>query len=127
MVAAILDRLGLTGWADVPLRAAPEPVARLARLGAAAVHQPSLLLIDGLLDDLQPHQAASVAAAIRELGRDTAVVTAGRNVRALRLACDEVLELANGIVIGEWVQPQGEQGDRWLAAIASRQVVHAGR
>ena len=54
LTAAILDRLKLTPWADVPLRAAPDPVARRARLAAAAVHQPELLLIDGLLDDLAP-------------------------------------------------------------------------
>src|SRR5450755_4939896 len=40
LAAAILDRLSLMPWADVPLRAAPDPIARRARLAAAAVHQP---------------------------------------------------------------------------------------
>ncbi|MGH3124896.1 MAG: hypothetical protein ACRDND_28265, partial [Streptosporangiaceae bacterium] len=52
LAAAILDRLALTPWADVPVRAAPLVIARRARLAAAAVHEPELLLIDGLLDGL---------------------------------------------------------------------------
>ena len=58
LAAAILDRLALTPWADVPLRAAPAVIARRARLAAAAVHQPELLLLDGLLDGLGPRDVA---------------------------------------------------------------------
>ena len=47
LAAAILDRMSLTPWSDVPLQAVPEAVARRARLAAAAVHQPELLLLDG--------------------------------------------------------------------------------
>jgi ABC-type multidrug transport system ATPase subunit len=117
MVAAILDRLALTGWADVPLRAAPPGVCRLARLAAAAVHEPSLLLIDGMLDDLAPDDADALAAAIRELERDTAVIAAGRDPASLRMACDEVLELANGVVVGEWPpRPRSEAEEPVTAA-----------
>jgi ABC-2 type transport system ATP-binding protein len=100
LAAAILDRLCLTPWADVPLRAAPVVIARRARLAAAAVHEPELLLIDGLLDNLGPRDTASVAASIRDLGRDTTIVAIGRDREALALACDEVLTLADGIIIG---------------------------
>jgi uncharacterized membrane protein (DUF2068 family)/ABC-type branched-subunit amino acid transport system ATPase component len=100
LAAAILDRLCLTPWADVPLRAAPAVIGRRARLAAAAVHEPELLLIDGLLDNLGPRDTASVAAGIRDLGRDTAIIAIGRDRAALALACDEVLTLADGIIIG---------------------------
>jgi ABC-2 type transport system ATP-binding protein len=99
MAAAILDRLSLTPWADVPLRAAPAVIARRARLAAAAVHEPELLLIDGLLDDLAPCDTASVAAGIRNLGRDTTIIAIGWDRAALALACDEVLTLADGIIV----------------------------
>jgi ABC-2 type transport system ATP-binding protein len=99
LTAAILDRLALTPWARVPLRAAPPAVARRARLAAAAVHEPDLLLLDRPLDDLSPRDAASVAAAIRDLGRDTAIITTGTDPGVLCLACDEVLTLANGIIV----------------------------
>jgi ABC-type multidrug transport system ATPase subunit len=98
LTAAILDRLGLTPWARVPLRAAPPAVARRAQLAAAAVHEPELLLLDRLLDDLSPRDAASVAAAIRDLSRDTAIIATGAESDLLWLACDEVLTLANGII-----------------------------
>jgi ABC-type multidrug transport system ATPase subunit len=99
LTAAILDRLALTPWARVPLRAAPPAVARRAQLAAAAVHEPELLLLDRLLDDLTARDAASVAAAIRDLGRDTAIIATGAEPDLLWLACDDVLTLANGIIV----------------------------
>jgi ABC-type multidrug transport system ATPase subunit len=99
LAAAILDRLALTPWAEVPLRAAPDAICRRARLAAAAVHEPGLLLIDGLLDDLAQRDAVALADGIRDLGKDTAIVATGCNARALTLACDEILTLADGILI----------------------------
>jgi ABC-2 type transport system ATP-binding protein len=98
LTAAIMERLALTPWADVPLRTAPEVIGRRARLAAAAVRQPGLLLVDGLLDDLVPRDAAALADAIGELGRDIAIVATGQDAGALRLACDEVLTLSYGII-----------------------------
>ena len=99
LAAAILDRLALTPWADVPVRAAPTVIARRAKLAAAVVHEPELLLIDGLLDGLGPRDTENVAASIRDLGRDTAIVATGRDSAALALACGEVLTLADGIIV----------------------------
>jgi ABC-2 type transport system ATP-binding protein len=100
LTAAILDRLTLTPWADVPLRAAPELVARRARLAAAAVHQPELLLIDGLLDGLSPADAAALADCIRDIGFDTGIVAAGSDADWLALACGEIITLTDGILVG---------------------------
>jgi ABC-2 type transport system ATP-binding protein len=99
LAAAIVDRLALTPWADVPLRAAPEVVCRRARLAAAAVHQPDLLLIDGMLDDLGPGDTTALAGAIRDLSTDTTVVAVGRDPSALALACSEVLAMSDGILV----------------------------
>lgn len=99
LAAAIIDRLELTAWAEVPLRSAPEPVARRARLAAAAVHEPSLLLLEGLLDDLSPRDAAALSDAIRDLGRQTAIVLTGHDPVTLLLACDDVITLADGILV----------------------------
>lgn len=98
LTTAIMERLALTPWADVPLRAAPDVICRRARLAAAAVHQPDLLLADSLLDNLVPREVAALADAIRDLGRDIAVVATGQDASALRLACDEVLTLSFGII-----------------------------
>jgi ABC-2 type transport system ATP-binding protein len=99
LTAAILDRLKLTPWADVPLRAAPDPVARRARLAAAAVHQPELLLLDGLLDGLLARDAAVLADSIEDLSRDAGILLTGGDANMLALACDEVMVLADGVLM----------------------------
>ena len=100
LAAAILDRLALTPWADVPLRAAPDSVGRRARLAAAAVHQPELLLIDGLLDELAPEDAMMLADNIRDVGMDSGIAAAGSDIDWLALTCGDILTLADGILVG---------------------------
>lgn len=99
LVASVLDRLALAPWADVPLRAAPELISRRARLAAAAVHQPDLLLLDGLLDGLAPRDQAALADAVRDLARDTAIVAVGRDAKALALVSDQLLTLCHGVLM----------------------------
>jgi ABC-2 type transport system ATP-binding protein len=99
LAAAILDRLSLMPWAEVTLRAAPDAIARRTRLAAAAVHQPELLLLDGLLDGLEAREVAVLAAAIRDLSRDSGILLAGCDREALELACDDVLMLTDGVLI----------------------------
>ena len=100
LTAGILDRLGLTPWAEVRLSAAPPVVSRRARLAAAAVHEPELLLLDGLLDDLSARERAGLVESVRELAKDTVILVAGCDATALRLACDEVMTLSDGILAG---------------------------
>ena len=122
LVAAILDRLALAPWADVPVRAAPDLVVARARIAAAAVHQPSLLLIDGLLDDLCEPDQAILAEVIRELERDTALIVIGRDPDPLTRACPEVLALADGVLIGRrpaWL-PAARPHELWLPEPACR-------
>lgn len=99
LAAAILDELGLTPWADVPMRAVPDAVGRRARLAAAAAHQPELLLLDGLLDGLELPEITTLAGAIRTLSQDSGVVLTGCDAEALALTCDEVLVLTDGVVV----------------------------
>src|SRR5260370_11418581 len=100
MVAAILDRLALMPWAEVPFRAAPDLVARRARLAAACVHEPNLLVVDGLLDDLPALDREVLAATVSDLARDTAIVVIGQDADALLLCCDQIIAAADGIVLG---------------------------
>lgn len=101
LAAAILDRLGLLPWAEVPLRAAPPAISRRARLAAAAVHQPELLLLDGLLDGLSARDAAGLADAIRDMSRDSGILLTGTDSRLLALACEEILVLADGVLVAD--------------------------
>jgi ABC-type multidrug transport system ATPase subunit len=113
LVAAILDRLALTPWADVAFGAAPELIARKARLAVACVHQPKLLLIDSLLDHLQPLDRTVLADVIRDLKRDTAVIALGADAHSLGLICDEIIALSGGILLGPPRSdfPPGSPGD----------------
>jgi ABC-type multidrug transport system ATPase subunit len=100
LVAAILDRLGLVPWADVAIGAAPPLIARKARLAVASVHQPKLLLVDSLLDQLQPLDRTVLADVIRDFTRGTAVIAFGTDADALMLVCDRVIELSGSILVG---------------------------
>jgi ABC-type multidrug transport system ATPase subunit len=105
LVAAILDRLGLMPWAEVPLSAAPDLVERRTRLAAACVHEPSLLIIDGLFDHLEVRDRAILAGVITELERDMSVVAIERDSDSLLLFCDQVIMLADGILLGRASPP----------------------
>jgi ABC-2 type transport system ATP-binding protein len=100
LAAAILDRLALSPWAEVPVRLAPDSVARRARLAAAAVYQPELLLLDGLLDGLPRRDAMALAEGIADLGRDTGILVVGSDASALELVCDDIMVLADGVLVG---------------------------
>jgi ABC-2 type transport system ATP-binding protein len=99
LAAYILDRLALSPWAEVPVRLAPESVVRRARLAAAAVHQPELILLDGLLDGLLARDAAVLADAIEDLSRDAGILLTGADPNMLALTCDEVMVLADGVLM----------------------------
>jgi ABC-2 type transport system ATP-binding protein len=99
LAAAILDRLGLSPWAEVPVRLAPDAVGRRARLAAAAVHQPELLLADRLLDGLSLRDARALAEVISDLGRDSGILLTGRDGQTLALACGEVMLMSDGVLV----------------------------
>ncbi len=107
LVAAILDRLALVPWAQVPLRAAPGLVARRARLAAACVHEPDLLVIDGLFDHLNLRDRLALADVVRDLKRDMSLVALGADADALLLFCDQVVTFADGLVVGAQRLPSG--------------------
>jgi ABC-type multidrug transport system ATPase subunit len=109
LVAAILDRLGLTPWAQVQLGAAPPLIARRARIAAASVHQPELLIIDGLFDQLTPADRVALARTVTEFRKDTAVVVIGRDADTMLLCCDQVIAEADGIVLGQYPLPPASE------------------
>jgi ABC-2 type transport system ATP-binding protein len=99
LAAAVIDRLSLTPWAEVPVRAVPEVIARRARLAAGVAGEPELLLIDSLLDELEPQDAVALADVVAELSTGIAIVATGRDAAALGLACDEVLTMTDGVLV----------------------------
>ena len=127
LVAAILDRLALEPWADVAIGAAPDLIARKARLAVATVHQPKLLLIDALLDHLQPLDRTVLADVIRDFNRDTAVIALGADADALTLICERVIDLRSSVLVGAPRVPaladdggDDEDGDDLVSIAGSR-------
>jgi ABC-2 type transport system ATP-binding protein len=96
-IAGALDRLNLSGWAGSLISAMPEDVARRAWLAACTVHEPDLLLVDGLLDGITDEDALALAGCMRTLAVATAVLVAGRDAARLALCCGPVLRLTDGI------------------------------
>lgn len=110
LVAAILDRLELGPWGDVPLGAAPELVARRARLAAACVHEPDLLIVNGLFDQLPAMERIMLADVVRDLRRDTSIVALGQDADTLLLFCDQIAILSGGVLIGGATTGRGAPG-----------------
>lgn len=69
----------MTPWTDVPLRAAPDLVDRRAQLAAACVHEPGVLIIDGLFEHLHVRDRAMLAGVIIDLEHDMSVVASERD------------------------------------------------
>jgi ABC-2 type transport system ATP-binding protein len=99
-VARSLDSLRLADWASLPVRAVPEVTARLTWLAAAPVHEPDLVLLDGILDGIDGPDAACVADAVRDASMAAPLVVAGRDPERLDRACGHVLTLAQGVIAG---------------------------
>ena len=98
-VGRAIDRLNLAGWACCQIKAVPEEVARRAWLAACTVHEPDLLLVDGLLDTsrtrtrrLWPVTCGHSVLARRCLSR-------GAMPRGSRLCCPRRLTLTDGIAL----------------------------
>jgi ABC-type multidrug transport system ATPase subunit len=111
LAAAILDRLGLTPWARVQLRALPEVVRRQALLAAAAVHEPELIVVDQLLDELPAESLDALTSSLRRLGQDTAIAVTGCDRWAVTQACDDVITMADGIIVSAAEPAQAGIGD----------------
>ena len=97
--STLLGRLALTplgGRADARRAPGDRPPGQAGRRGRARARTAA---DDGLLDGLGPRDTENVAASLRDLGRDTAIVATGRDPAALAMACGEVLTLADGIIV----------------------------
>ncbi len=99
-VAGALERLHLASWATALIKTAPDDVACRAWLAACTVHEPDLLLVDGLLDGIADDDALAIAGCLRTLAVSTAMVVAGRDAARLAHCCPRVLALTDGITGG---------------------------
>ncbi len=92
MLAALLDRLGLTPSADVRVSSLPYGEKRRLELGLALASRPSVLLLDEPLAGLSPHEREGIKRLIQD-------VRGGRTIVLVEHDMDAVFQLAERITV----------------------------
>lgn len=89
---AILERLGLTPFADQPADAVPTGVARLTELGRALAIDPRVLLLDEPTSGLNEQESHALGEVLRELAAEE-----GRGVLLVEHHVELVMEICSWI------------------------------
>jgi branched-chain amino acid transport system ATP-binding protein len=101
--AAVLDLVGLTDLADVPVAALSLGHCRLVELGRALCGEPRLLMADEPSSGLDHVETAALARVLRSVQRDQgmAVLLVEHDMEMVRTAVDRVVVLNVGEIIAE--------------------------
>jgi branched-chain amino acid transport system ATP-binding protein len=102
-VEEILELVGLTEMADVPVAALSLGHCRLVELGRALCGEPSLLMADEPSSGLDIAETAALAGVLRSVqrGRGMAVLLVEHDMEMVRTAVDRVVVLDVGEIIAE--------------------------
>lgn len=92
VVAVVMDELGLSGCADLPVNSLAYGQKRRLELGLALASQPSVLLLDEPLAGLSPNERQEVKQLIRNLSK-------GRTIVLVEHDMDAVFELAGRVTV----------------------------
>ena len=96
----ILERVGLTGVADVRVDALPTGLSRLVELGRALATRPRLLLLDEVSSGLDSTESEDMGRLLVELGRSgTAILLVEHDVELVMRVCSHVHVLDFGRII----------------------------
>ncbi len=101
--AEVLDLVGLTDLADVPVAALSLGHCRLVELGRALCGEPRLLMADEPSSGLDHAETAALAGVLRAVQRDQgmAVLLVEHDMEMVRTAVDRVVVLNVGEIIAE--------------------------
>ena len=102
-VDTVLDLVGLTEMADVPVAALSLGHCRLVELGRALCGEPRLLMADEPSSGLDIQETASLAAVLRSVQREQgmAVLLVEHDMEMVKTAVDRVVVLNVGEIIAE--------------------------
>jgi branched-chain amino acid transport system ATP-binding protein len=119
---ALLERVGLTAFADTPADAVPTGIARLTELARALACEPRLLLLDEPSSGLNEQETEAFADLVRSLARDEgrSVLIVEHDVELVLGVCSTIHVLDFGTIIAsgtpEQVQADKRVQDAYLGA-----------
>ena len=102
-VAAVLDLVGLSEMADMPVAALSLGHCRLVELGRALCGEPRLLMADEPSSGLDMNETAALAGVLRRVQREQgmAVLLVEHDMEMVRTAVDRVVVLEVGEIIAQ--------------------------
>ncbi len=114
---AILERVGLTEWADRPAESLPLGLQRIVEIARALAAAPRLLLLDEPGAGLNPFEKARLAELIRSLHREgITVLLVEHDMNFVMELADEIAVLDYGRLIAEGSPEAIRQDPRVIAA-----------
>ncbi|HUR14530.1 MAG TPA: ABC transporter ATP-binding protein [Mycobacteriales bacterium] len=110
----LLDRVGLTAFADTPADAVPTGIARLTELARALACDPRLLLLDEPSSGLNEQETASFASLVRSLAADDgrSVLIVEHDVELVLGLCSTIHVLDFGTIIASGTPDQVQSDPR---------------
>jgi ABC-2 type transport system ATP-binding protein len=97
--AELLEKVRLSGWADVRVRKFSKGMTQRLGLAAALIHAPNVLLLDEPTDGVDPVGRREIRDLLRDEAKNgTAVLLNSHLLSEIELTCDRVAVLRNGKV-----------------------------
>ncbi|GAP38020.1 ABC transporter ATP-binding protein [Piscinibacter sakaiensis] len=98
---ALLDEVGLGGWADEPAQSLPYGRKRALELATTLALQPRVILLDEPMAGMGAEDIGQAAALIRRAAQGRTVLMVEHNLSVVADLCDRITVLARGQVLAE--------------------------
>ncbi len=119
--AALMERVGLLGWAHTRADALPIGLQRRLEIARALATEPDLLLLDEPAAGLTSGEAESLAELIRQLrDQGITIVLIEHNMRFAMGLCDHVVVLNRGEVLARGTPEEIQQHEAVIEAYLGR-------
>ncbi len=116
-ITELLTDLGLTGWANRPVRGLSRGLSQRCALARTLLHSPDLLLLDEPFTGLDVDAADALESRLQQASREgTTVMLATHDLERAERVCNRVIVLQRGRVAGD----EAMSKDETLARVYTR-------